>query len=120
MGKIILEDIEVYAWHGNLQEENDIGGRFIINLEIDTAFDEACNSDNLKDTFDYQTAYNIVKDEMSKKSSLLEHLASKILDSILNASPLIWAAKIKISKMNPPLGGNVRAVSIELKKDRDQ
>lgn len=120
MGKIILENIDIYAWHGHLPEENDIGGRFIINLEIDAAFEEACSSDQLKDTLDYQLAYDIVKDEMSRKSSLLEHIASRILDRILDASPLVWSAKIKLSKMNPPLGGNVKSVSVEIKKDRDQ
>lgn len=120
MGKIILEDIEIYAYHGHLPEENEIGGRFLVNLEIDTAFEDACISDNLEDTFDYQIAFNIVKEEMAVKSSLLEHVASRILERILEASRLVWSAKIKISKMNPPFGGNVRAVSVEIKKDRNQ
>ena len=120
MGKIILEDIEIYAYHGHLPEENEIGGKFIVNLEIDTAFEEAYKSDNLEDTFDYQIAFNIVTEEMGMKSSLLEHVAGRIIDRILNASPLVWSAKIKVSKMNPPFGGNVKAVSVEIKKDRDQ
>lgn len=119
MGKIILEDIEFYAYHGHLPEENKIGGKFLVNLEIDIAFDEACKNDHLEDTFDYQEAYDIVKDEISIKSSLIEHVASRILDRILNASALIWSVKIKLSKMNPPLGGNVKAVCVELSKDRD-
>jgi 7,8-dihydroneopterin aldolase/epimerase/oxygenase len=120
MGKIILEDIEIYAYHGHLQEENEIGGRFLVNLEIDIAFEDACTSDNLEDTFDYQVVFNIVKEEMAVKSSLLEHVASRILVRILEASKLVWSAKIKISKMNPPLGGDVKAVSVEIKKERDQ
>jgi len=120
MGKIILEDIEIYAFHGQLPEEKKIGGKFIINLDIDTAFDDACQSDKLEDTFNYQLAYDIVKEEMAKTSSLLEHVASRILERILNASPLIWSAKIKLSKMNPPFGGVVKAVSVEIKKDREQ
>ena len=119
MGKIILEDIEFYAYHGHMPEENEIGGRFLIYLEIDTAFEDACKSDKLRDTFDYQQAYNIVKKEMEIKSSLLEHIASRILERILNASPLVWSAKIKVSKMNPPFGGNVKAVSVEMQKDKE-
>lgn len=120
MGKIILEDISIYAYHGHLPEENEIGGEFLVNLEIDTAFEEACISDRLEDTFDYQKAYNIVKEEMDIKSSLLEHVAERIIDRILSASPLIWSAKIKLSKMNPPFGGEVKAVSVEIKKDKNQ
>jgi dihydroneopterin aldolase len=120
MGKIILEDIEIYAYHGHLPEEGKIGGKFIVNLEIDTAFEDAFASDNLKDTFDYQQAYDIVKEEMAINSVLLEHIASRIQDRILDASPLIWAVKVKMSKINPPFGGHVKAVSIEIKKGRDQ
>jgi len=120
MGKIILEDIEIYAYHGHLPEENEIGGKFLVNLEIDTALEDAFASDNIKDTFDYQQAYVIVKEEMAIKSALLEHIASRIQDRILEASPLVWAVKVKVSKMNPPFGGNVKAVSVEIKKDRDQ
>jgi dihydroneopterin aldolase len=120
MGKIILEDIEIYAYHGHLPEENDIGSRFLVNLELDIAFEDACKSDRLQDTFDYGIAYDIIKEEMNKNSSLLEHAASRIVDHILEASPLIWSVKIRLSKLNPPFGGNVKAVSIEIKKDRDQ
>ncbi len=120
MGKILLENIEIYAYHGHLPEEKKIGSKFIINLDIDVAFDDACQNDKLDDTFDYRLAYDIVKEEMAKTSSLLEHVASRILERILNASPLIWSAKIKLSKMNPPYGGEVKAVSVEIKKDREQ
>lgn len=120
MGKILIEDIEIYACHGHMQEENKIGNRFIVNLELDTAFEAACESDKLEDTFDYEIAYSIVKKEMQTASALLEHIASRILKRLFEASPLIWAAKIVISKLNPPLSGNVRAVSVELHQERNQ
>ena len=119
MGKIIVEDIEVYAYHGHIPEERKIGGKFIISLEMDTAFDEACVSDKLEDTFDFQQACDIVKEEMETPSSLLEHVANRIASRLLDASHLIWSVKIKVSKMNPPLGGNVKAVAVEIRKKRE-
>lgn len=119
MGKIILEDMKVYAFHGHMPEEQKIGGNFIVSLEMDTAFEEACKSDKLEDTFDYQQASDIVKEEMAIPSSLLEHVAYRIAERILKASQLIWSVKIKVSKMNPPLEGNVKAVAVEIRKDRD-
>ena len=119
MGKIIIEDMEVYAYHGHMPEERKIGGKFIVSLEMDTAFEEACKSDKLEDTFDYQKACDIVKEEMAIPSSLLEHLAERIANRILKASQLIWSVKINVSKMNPPLGGNVKAVAVEIRKERD-
>jgi 7,8-dihydroneopterin aldolase/epimerase/oxygenase len=118
MGTILLEDIEFYAYHGHLAEERTIGARFLVNLEMETEFEEACLSDRLEDTFDYQHAYDIVSAEMKLPSALLEHVAARIANRILSASIRVQSVKICISKMNPPLGGNVKAVAIELTKYR--
>jgi dihydroneopterin aldolase len=118
MGKIILENLEFYGYHGYYAEEQKTGGRFLVNLEMDTAFEDACTSDKLEDTFNYETAYNIVKEEMQKPSFLIEHLAGRIIDGIFGDSKLVWAVKIKISKMNPPIGGKAKAASIELFRER--
>jgi 7,8-dihydroneopterin aldolase/epimerase/oxygenase len=120
MGKILIEDIEIYAYHGHMPEENKIGNRFIINLELDTTFEAACESDKLDDTFDYEIAYSIVREEMQKTSVLLEHIAGRILKRLFEASSLIWAAKVNISKMSPPFRGKVKAVSVELHQEREQ
>ena len=118
MGKILLEDIELYSFHGHYPEERKIGGRYLVTIELDTAFDEAELSDKLADTYDYQKAYEIVKQEMMIPSSLLEHLANRIAGRLLEASKLVWSAKVRVSKMNPPLEGYVKAVSVEIKKER--
>jgi 7,8-dihydroneopterin aldolase/epimerase/oxygenase len=120
MGKIILEDIEIYAYHGHLAGERKTGNTFLVNLELDAAFDDAVASDNLEDTFDYVRAYEIVKEEMGKPSSLLEHIAGRIAGKLLEVSNLIWSVKVKVSKLNPPVGGNVRSVSVEIRRDRGE
>jgi len=120
MGKIILEDIEIYAHHGHLKEEQTIGARFRVNLDIEISNEKACISDRLEDTLDYQKAYDIVCNEMKETSALLEHIALRISRGILNASSLIKLVKVKVSKLNPPLGGNVKAVSVEFINERDK
>jgi dihydroneopterin aldolase len=120
MGKIILEDIEIYAYHGHYKEEQHIGGRFFVNLEIETALKKACKSDRLEDTFNYQIAYDLVIEEMQKKSALLENVAARIIDRLFKSSLLVNSVKIKISKMNPPLGGTVKSVSVELSQKREE
>ena len=118
VGKILLDNIEIYAYHGHYAEEQQTGGRFIVNLEIEADIEDACNTDQLKDTYDYQQAYNIVNDEMQISSALLEHVAGRIMDKLLVSSERIKSVKILISKMNPPFGGNVKAVSVELFRKR--
>ncbi len=119
MGKIKIEDIEIYAYHGHMEEENKIGGRFIVNLELDTRLETSCESDKLEDTFDYEIAYSIIKEEMQTTSALLEHVAGRILRRLLDVSPLVMAARVIISKMNPPFDGIVKAVSVELYQERN-
>jgi len=116
MGKIILEQMEFYAYHGCFEEEQIIGNRFIVNLELETNTAAAEISDKLHDTVNYQKVYNLVKAQMDTKSSLLEHIGRRILDSVMTAFPVISSVKLRISKMNPPMGGKMHAVSVELSR----
>ena len=112
MGKIQLENMEFYAYHGCFDEERIIGARFIVDLFIETDTIEAEKSDDLTHTVNYQDLYLLVKEEMNKKSNLLENVARRILGKISMEFPGISFARIKVSKMNPPLGGKLEKVSL--------
>ena len=114
MGLIQLESMEFYAFHGHFKEEQIVGNRFIVSVTIDTDLEKPARSDRLEDTLNYQKAYQIVKFEMTKKSHLLENIASRILDALYSSFSTIRSATVKISKMNPPIGGKMDCVSITL------
>ncbi len=114
MAIILLENMEFFAYHGCFEEEQIIGNRFIVNLTIETDTSAAEVSDNLHDTVNYQAVYNIVKQEMSQKSKLLEHVASRISNHVNKAFPQITKLVVKISKTNPPLGGKLENVSVQI------
>lgn len=116
MSKILLEEMEFFAYHGCFAEEQIIGNRFIAHLEITVPTDEAQASDKLKDTLNYQEAYNVVREQMAIKSNLLEHLGKRIMDALMEKFPQIQQLKLRISKMNPPMGGKMKCVSVELEK----
>jgi 7,8-dihydroneopterin aldolase/epimerase/oxygenase len=115
MGQISLEGMEFFAYHGHFKEEQIIGTRFIVDLIMEADTKEAEVTDNLVKTVNYQAVYNLVAKEMSVKSHLLEHVARRILDSLAREFPQIGACRVKISKINPPVGGKVERVSVELK-----
>ena len=71
-------------------------------------------SDELQDTVNYQKVYQYVKSEMQTRSKLLEHVARRILVRIKQEFPEVNYAKIKIRKLNPPLGGKMDFVAVEL------
>lgn len=116
MGLIEIEGMEFYAHHGCYNEERAIGTKFIVNLSIQTNLDIASKTDKISDTLNYQEAYNLVKEQMQTPSHLLEHLASRILDALFNKLPNIVQARVKVSKMNPPMGGNIKKVSVSLSR----
>jgi 7,8-dihydroneopterin aldolase/epimerase/oxygenase len=116
MGLIQIENMEFYAFHGHYKEEQIVGNRFLVDLTIETDMTTSSKSDNLKDAVNYQKAYEIVKAEMEKKSHLLEHIAGRILDSLYSEMAGIKRATIKVSKINPPIGGKIESVSVVLEK----
>jgi len=116
MGLILIEDMEFYAFHGHYREEQIVGNRFLVDLEIETDMDKAGKSDKLEDATDYQIAFRTVKTEMEKKSFLLENIASRILDALYLNLPAIKKATVRIRKMNPPMGGNIGSVGVTLSR----
>jgi dihydroneopterin aldolase len=116
MGHIQIEGMEFYAFHGHFKEEQIVGNRFLVDLTLETDMEKAAGSDNLKDAVNYQTAYQIVKRQMEKKSHLLENIAQRILDALYSEIEGIKKATVKVSKMNPPMGGKINSVSVILSR----
>jgi len=114
MGQLILENIEFYAFHGHYDEEQTIGGRFSVDLVIDTNMSKAAESDLLEDTVDYSKIYELVETEMDKPSRLLEHLAMRIIKAVYTLSDRITSVKVTVSKLNPAIGGNMKKFSVVL------
>lgn len=118
MGKIILNNIRIFAFHGCLIEEGKIGSDYLVNLTIHTDLTISAKSDNLYDTVDYVHLNQIVKEEMAIRSALLEHVAKRILDRVFNEASNVTYAEVYVSKLNPPIGGDVEAVTIVMEQER--
>ncbi len=116
MGFIEIEGMEFYAYHGHYKEEQIVGNRFLVDLKIETNCRKAAESDNIEDAVNYQTAYKIIKKEMKKKSNLLENIASRIIDALYENLDNMKSVTVKLSKMNPPMGGKIKKVSVTMTK----
>lgn len=114
MSVISIEGMEFFAYHGCFKEEAIIGTKFRIDLFLRTDTRKAEVSDELGDTVNYQKVYAFVKEEMQARSKLLEHVGRRILHRIQKEFPEVNQAKIKIRKLNPPLGGKMDFVAVEL------
>ena len=113
MGKIYLKNIRLYAFHGCMDEEEKIGSDYLINVTVETNLASSSKSDRLEETIDYVSLHSIVKTEMEQRSKLLEHVVDRILKKILEEHPKVEKAKVKVAKINPPIGGNVEEVAVK-------
>jgi len=111
---INIEGIELYAFHGCLEEESKIGGNYTVDVYMETDFTEAANLDDLSKTIDYCSIYEISKQEMNKRSNLIEQVCQRIYNQILKTHPSILSLKVKLTKHSPPMNGNVKKVSVEI------
>lgn len=116
MGTIKIEGMKFYAFHGHFEAEQIVGNNFEVNLKIKTDCNNAAISDDLQDALNYQIAYDIVKKEMEQNSKLLENVAKRILHSLHAQFQQIIKVQVKISKMNPPMGGEIGSVSVILSR----
>ncbi|MCF8272935.1 MAG: dihydroneopterin aldolase [Flavobacteriaceae bacterium] len=118
MGIIKVENIRVFAHHGCLKEETKIGSDYRVDLKVEANLQTSAKSDKLSDTVDYVFLNRIVREEMTIPSYLLETVGKRILDRIFNEDKLINKATIWVSKLNPPIGGDVEKVTIKMTDKR--
>ena len=118
MGTIKLKNIRTYSYHGCLIEEGKIGSDYTVDLEVKTNLNKSSLSDDLKDTVDYVLLNQIVVEEMAIRSNLLEHVAQRIIQRVFKEVTTISSVKLGVSKLNPPIGGDVEAVTIEMEESR--
>jgi len=116
MGLIEIEGMHFYAYHGHFKTEQIVGNDFLVELQMNVDCEKASVSDNLADALNYQAAYEVVKKEMAIKSRLLENVANRILDALFVEFRELKSAKVKVSKMNPPMGGEIDKVSVTLSR----
>lgn len=115
---ITLENMEFHAYHGCLEHERELGNTFIVSVTMELDTTHAGKTDELEHTLNYQLVYDVVKRHMEIPSKLIEHVGQRILDNIFNDFPQINELDVKLSKLNPPLGGKVEKVTIKLGKKR--
>jgi len=118
MGKIRVSNIRVYAYHGCLTEETKIGSDYRVDVEIEADLSQSAKTDQLQHTVDYVLLNRIVKEEMAIASHLLETVCERILIRFFKEDGLIQKASVAVSKLNPPIGGDVEMVTVERTKVR--
>lgn len=114
MSCIELKDIRIYAHHGCLSEEEKIGSQYLVDLIVACDLTKASKTDALEDTIDYVRLHAIVKEQMAVRAKLLETVGDRIINAILTTFSGISSVRVTVSKLNPPIGGDVKQVSVTM------
>jgi len=89
LGIIKVNNIRIFAYHGCLKEETKIGSDYRVDVKVKADLSKSSKTDQLKDTVDI-----FKEDQLSTKAT-------------------VW-----ISKLNPPIGGDVEMVTIKMTDKR--
>ena len=110
---ISLKDVRFHAFHGDAPQEQKVGADFMVDVRVGCPLEKAIVSDKVDDTLNYAGLYEIVRQEMLKPSSLLEHVMGRIAEAIEYAYPQVTSVAVKVTKLNPPMGADCGGASVE-------
>lgn len=111
---IFLENISFYAYHGVALQEKVVGNEFVINLKLKVDFAQATETDEVEDTVSYADVYEVVREEMSIPSKLLEHVCGRIVRRLFQSFPAIEEVQIKLAKRHPPMSADIDTAGVEM------
>lgn len=118
MDRIVVEGIEVWARHGVLPHEGELGQRFVIDLAIEVDLATAGRTDDLADTVDYGTLAARVHDTVAgERYRLIEAVAARVAELCLDDAR-VAAAEVRVRKPSAPLTVPAGEVRVELRRER--
>lgn len=118
MDRIDVNGIKLYAYHGCMDEESRIGTDYEVNLSIWADLSVPAQSDKLVETVDYVMLNRIVKEEMAIRAKLLEVVSERICRRILAEESKVDEVEVSVSKLAPPINGDVERVSVVMRRKR--
>jgi len=107
MNTISLHGAEFFAYHGFYPEEQKLGNKFIVDIDVDFMPGADLKEDNIADTINYEHLYEIIGEQMCLTKKLIEAVAQNILDEIKRKFPSAGGIRVVVKKINPPLKGKV-------------
>ena len=117
---VFLRNVRFYAFHGVLPQERSVGGDYLLNLRVGYRVENAMESDEVGDTLNYATLFDLVKQEMDIPSQLLEHVSGRIAKAIVTVFPEVTSIDLELTKQNPPMGADCDGAGVEIHFIKDK
>ncbi|HSK97316.1 MAG TPA: dihydroneopterin aldolase [Euzebyales bacterium] len=117
-GQIEIRDLEVFAYHGVYESEQERGQRFRLDIVLDADMHIPAQTDHLSDAIDYARVVSDVADLVrSTRYHLLEALATRVVDHLLGI-PRVAAAAVRVTKPDVQLREQVGQVAVTVRRAR--
>lgn len=97
-----------------LPQEQLTGNDYIINVRVGYDISRAMQTDDVADTLNYAEVYNTIKEEMSTPSKLIEHVAGRIANRLMDSYSQISSVMLRITKCNPPMEADCNGAGVEI------
>jgi dihydroneopterin aldolase len=115
---IFVEQIEFYGYHGASDEEQSVGHRYSVDVELRYDIRKAGGTDRLEDTVNYsRVAKRVAALGASEQFRLLEALAERIAAVIMEEFP-VESVRLRVRKIRPPMNVIAAAVGVEIERER--
>lgn len=111
---INLLGLRFHAYHGVLSQERIVGNDYSLDVRVKYDLSKAMISDDVNDTLNYATVFELIRQEMQIPSCLLEHVAYRLGDRLFKSFPEIEYVEIRLTKKNPPMGADCDGAMVEL------
>lgn len=115
---IFVNDIQLHAYHGVMPQEQLTGNDYLVSVSAQYPIDKAIATDDVQHTLNYAMVYDIVKEEMSISSKLVEHVAGRIAHHLMKQFADISAVRVRVTKLNPPMGAQCAGAGVEIEMAR--
>ena len=114
MARISINNMRFYAHHGCFDEERKIGTWFTVDASFEYDATQAIATDDVQQAVNYASVYQLIEAEMGIPSHLIETVAARIKNRLSTAFPQMTEIRIRLSKLHPPIGGEMESVSVEI------
>ena len=118
--RLLLQGMEFYGYHGDIEAERALGGRYAVDVELEADLRAAGRSDSIDDTIDYVRCFQLVRDVVENRQyRLLEALAQAVADVLLDGQPRVRSITVRVAKQ-PPVRGTFGRFAVEVQRRRGE
>ena len=111
---IQLRGLRFHAYHGVAAQERLVGNDYEVDLRLRVDVERAMRTDDVADTVNYAEVFETVREQMATPSDLVEHVAGRMAQAVLDRWPQVTSVDIILTKRNPPMGADCQGAGVEL------